>query len=334
MRAEHLQYLRCPKTKRTLELQSELLEKERVKKGVLTEPISGHKYPILNFIPRFVHMNNYADNFGLEWNKHSRTQYDDSSGFNVSKERFENETKWGKKLFDEVILEAGSGSGRFTKYALETGAMVISFDYSNAVEANYKSNGQDENLLIVQADIYAMPFEFEFFDRVICIGVLQHTPTPKESFKNLVKIIKKGGHICTDIYLKSFPKIVLTPKYLIRKFSKRMNPDKLYKLTENYVNFMWPLALLIMKIPKIGKMINWRLMIADYSRLLKGADTDTLKEWAILDTYDMVSPAYDFPVTLKTFKKWHAEESLVEIDVHYGYNGIEGRAIKKNICVE
>jgi len=327
MNPEHLKYLRCPKTKRKLELQSELITNGKVMQGTLKEPISGQKYPILNFIPRFVAPDNYASNFGLEWNKHSRTQYDDSSGYNVSKQRFENETKWGKDLIDEVILEVGSGSGRFTKHALETGAMIISFDYSNAVEANYKSNGQNENLLIVQADIYEMPFEPEFFDRVICIGVLQHTPNPNEAFKSLIKAIIKGGHICTDIYLKSI-KIITGPKYLVRLFTKRMNPEKLYKLTVNYVNFMWPLALIIMKIPKIGGMINWRLMIADYSRRLKGADKNTLKEWAILDTYDMVSPAYDFPVTLKTFKKWHTSEGLIDIDVHYGYNGIEGRAIK------
>ena len=107
-----------------------------------------------------------------------------------------------------------------------------------------------------------------------------------------------------------------------------MNPEKLYKWTVRYINFMWPLARLIMKIPRIGKMINWRLMIADYSRLLKDADDKTLKEWALLDTYDMISPAYDFPQTLKTFTKWYEDEGLTDIDVHYGYNGIEGRGRK------
>jgi SAM-dependent methyltransferase len=206
--------------------------------------------------------------------------------------------------------------------------MVISFDYSNAVEANYKSNGQNENLLLVQASIFEMPFEIEYFDRVFCFGVLQHTPDPRKAFQCLVHSIKEGGHISSDIYLKSFAQFT-TPKYFIRNYTKKMYPDKLYKLTVNYINFMWPIALLIMKIPKIGRMINWRLMIADHSQQLKNGDEKMLKEWAILDTYDMVSPAYDFPVTLKTFKKWHIEEGLGNIDVHYGYNGIEGRALKR-----
>jgi SAM-dependent methyltransferase len=328
MKPSHLSYLRCPKTKKGLKLEVSQLLNGRIKEGLLFEPESGNKYPIVNFIPRFVSSDNYTNNFGLEWNKHSRTQYDETSGIDISGQRFWNETKWEKNLNHEVILEAGSGSGRFTKHAFDTGAMVISFDYSNAVEANYKSNGQNENLLIVQASIFEMPFEVGYFDRVFCFGVLQHTPDPRKAFTCLIESIKKGGHICTDIYLKSFGKIVLSPKYLIRLFTKRMDPARLYRLTVKYVNFMWPLALVIMKIPKIGKMINWRLMIADYSSIFKDSDKKMLKEWAILDTYDMVSPAYDYPVTLKTFKKWHFEEGLDKIEVHYGYNGIEGRALK------
>lgn len=328
MRQEHLKYLQCPKTKKSLLIEINEEVNGRIKSGCLIESNSGNKYPIINYIPRFVELENYAVNFGLEWNKHNRTQYDESSGYNISKERFENETKWGSNLSGEIILEAGSGSGRFTKHAVETGAMVVSFDYSNAVEANYTSNGHNDNLLLVQASIFEMPFEDGFFDRVFCFGVIQHTPSPRKAFSCLVKSIKKGGYISSDIYLKSIAKLYLTPKYLIRKFTTKMNPVRLYNYTVSYINFMWPLAQFFMKIPKLGKMINWRLMIADYSYLLKNADQKTLKEWAILDTYDMISPAYDFPATLKTFKKWHIEEGLKNVDVHYGYNGVEGRAIK------
>ncbi|MBA3705094.1 MAG: methyltransferase domain-containing protein [Bacteroidetes bacterium] len=325
---EHVKYLVCPKCHNELDLSIKNTEKNHIISGELICKGCTKKYPIINAIPRFVEENNYADNFGLEWNTHSRTQYDDSSGFKISEERFINETKWGDNLNGEVILEAGSGSGRFTKHAVETGAMIISFDFSNAVEANYKSNSDNENLLIVQASIFEMPFKKNYFNRVLCIGVIQHTPDPRKAFHCLVTAIKADGHLCTDIYLKSLGKVYLTPKYLLRKITKRMNPDTLYKRTVSYINFIWPLTRLIRKIPKLGKKINWRLLVADYSELLPNADDKTLKEWAILDSYDMVSPAYDFPQTLKTFKKWHIEEGLEDIDVHYGYNGVEVRARK------
>ena len=71
-----------------------------------------------------------------------------------------------------MILEVGSGSGRFTEQAAKTGATIISCDYSYAVEANFASNGKNDNVLIVQADLYHMPFGeiilTNFFVSVYC----------------------------------------------------------------------------------------------------------------------------------------------------------------------
>lgn len=328
MKREYLQYLRCPARGNSLELKDAVMVGRKVKEGLLQTSSGEHQYPIIDFIPRFVPQNNYAENFGLEWNTHAKTQYDDESGHQLSKQRFKKETKWAADLTGELILEAGSGSGRFTEHAADTGAMVISFDYSNAVEANYKSNGDRNNVLIVQADIYNMPFAKGSFDKVMCIGVLQHTPEPRKSFSCLVEMMKPGGAIAVDNYIKNLGKYWLQPKYWVRPFTKNVPPEKLYLKVKAYVDFMWPLACLIRKIPIIGPTINWKLLVADYSRQLPDADDATLKEWAYLDTFDMLSPAYDFPVTVNAFRKWFEEECLQLIDVHEGHNGVEGRGMK------
>ena len=274
-------------------------------------------------------MDNYSKSFGLEWNIHNTTQYDGYSGFKLSEDRFFNETKYDRNLEGQLILEAGCGSGRFTEHAVKTGANVISFDYSDSVEANYKSNGNKNNLLIIQADIFKMPFNDNTFDKVFCFGVLQHTPNPKKAFFNLVRVLKPGGQLVADIYAKTLARCLLTPKYFIRMFTRNINPKKLYVYVNNYINLAWPVAKIISKIPKIGYRINWRLLIADYSQtILKGADNKLLKEFAVLDTFDMLSPKYDYPQTLNTFKKWFVEAGLEKINVHYGYNGIEGRGKK------
>jgi SAM-dependent methyltransferase len=326
MRPEHLQLLISPATKKPLKLVpgSEMVG-TRVKQGQLTDEDGEILYPIVDFIPRFVPADNYAKGFGYQWNMHRRTQYDASSGFPVSVERFKKETGWDGDLTGEVILEAGCGSGRFTPHALGTGANVVSFDYSNAVDANYASNGQNEQLLIVQADIYNLPFRKSAFDKVFCFGVLQHTPDARKSFMELVQYIKPGGRLASDVYLKSFKQLLFATKYKVRPFLKGMDPEKLYRWVTGYIDFMWPLATQIRKIPRYGKSINWLLLIADYSQLLKGADDKTLKEWAYLDTFDMLAPAYDNPQTPQAFANWHREAGLVDIDVHLGYNGVEGR---------
>lgn len=141
-------------------------------------------------------------------------------------------------------------------------------------------------------------------------------------------MMKPGGAIAADIYIKDLGRYWLQPKYWVRPFTKRIAPEKLYPKVKAYVDFMWPLACLIRKIPKIGPTINWKLLVADYSRQLPDADDATLREWAYLDTFDMLSPAYDFPVTVKEFRKWFEEEGLQNIEVHKGYNGVEGRGFK------
>jgi SAM-dependent methyltransferase len=225
-------------------------------------------------------------------------------------------------------LEIGSGSGRFTRHALETGAVIASVDASNAVEANYASNGKAENLLLVQASVYEMPFRDEYFDKAFCFGVLQHTPDPKRSFMRMVEHVKAGGEVVSDIYIKDFRHWFLQTKYWVRPFIKTDDPNTLYLATKRYVDRMWPIARLIRQIPRIGYAINWRLLVADYSRILPDAVDGTLKEWAYLDTFDMLSPMYDKPQTPRTFRRWHEEAGLTAIDVQRGYNGVEGRGRK------
>jgi SAM-dependent methyltransferase len=330
MREEQLNLLRCPKTQSLLTLVDARMVDGRIREGFLVNETSTYTYPIVNFIPRFVPRENYAESFGFQWNVHNRTQYDESSTFDASWERFVNETKWGSHLPGEYILEAGSGSGRFTTEALKTDAMVVSFDYSNAVEANYASNGQSNNLLIIQASIFEIPLEKGFYDKIFCFGVLQHTPDPKAAFMCLPDYLKPGGKLASDIYLKSLTKWLLHPKYWVRPFTRGTDPQKLYARIVRYVDFMWPLARIIRKIPLVGPTLNWKLLLPDYSRELQNADDKVLKEWTYLDAMDMLSPMYDKPVTLPTFRKWHMEAGLIDIDVHYGYNGIEGRAKKSS----
>lgn len=321
-----LKYIVCPECENELDLTVNEKSGEKIRSGDLKCKACDAKYPIIDFIPRFVPIENYATNFGIEWNIHSRTQYDNYSAKDISEERFFKETKWSGNLEGEIILEVGSGSGRFTKHAASTKAMIVSLDYSFAVEANYKSNGDKENVFIVQGSIYNMPFRKKYFDKVFCIGVLQHTPDPYKSFMILPEFVKEGGKVVVDVYKKVFSTIINT-KYWVRPITKRANPKKLYNGVVKYINFMWPVFKIVSKIPKIGRHINWALLIPDYTKYgLKG---EILKEWAILDCYDMLSPMYDYPQTLKTMRNWFQEAKLTDIEVHFGYNGIEGRGTVK-----
>ena len=159
-----------------------------------------------------------------------------------------------------------------------------------------------------------------------CFGVLQHTPDVRQAFFSLPPMVKAGGEIVVDVYKKTFLRTILHSKYYIRHFTRHLEPERLYRFTKQWVDLMWPIATLIRKIPRLGTSINWRLMVADYSSL--GVQGDMLKEWAYLDTFDMLSPRYDSPQTLGTVRRWFKEAGLTEIEVEYGHNGIEGRGKK------
>ena len=322
---EHLQLLACPSCHGDLHWvrPASPVSDEAVLDGALGCVACKTEYPVIGGVPRFVPRENYASGFGLEWTKHARTQYDSHSGLNVSQQRFLEETHWPREQHGQRILEVGSGSGRFTEQAANTGATVVSLDFSYAVDANYASNGARRNVLIVQADVFAMPFRPGTFDRLFCFGMLQHTPSPRQAFRALPAVLRPGGALCADIYKVSLVRTVLQTKYWVRPLTRRMNPDRLSALVRTWVDFMWPLAQRISKLPK-GYAINWRLLVADYSFLgLKG---EMLKEWSYLDTFDMLAPRYDRPATLKTFRGWAIEAGLLDIDAEYTPHGVVLRA--------
>jgi SAM-dependent methyltransferase len=325
MHLEHLNLLACPACRESLIcIRSDAQPPSTtIVEGQLSCSCCRREYPVIAGVPRFVPRENYASGFGLEWTKHARTQYDSYSGIPASEQRFFGQTGWPKEMRGELILEVGSGSGRFTEQAARTGATVVSLDYSYAVDANFASNGARDNVLIVQADIFAMPFRPQSFDRVFCFGVLQHTPSPSRAFAALPAVLKAGGALCADIYKVSFWRTIVQTKYWVRPFTRRMNPDRLYSRVQRWVDFMWPLANIIRRLPK-GYAINWRLLVADYSFL--GLQGKMLKEWSYLDTFDMLAPRYDRPATRDTFRRWAVQANLTDIDAYYSPHGVVLRA--------
>lgn len=328
MHPKFLEVLACPKCQGDIEIEK-VVEKDddRIKSGTLVCTNCATNYPIINFIPRFVPATNYADNFGFQWNYYATAQYDSHLKLPMSESRFYQTTNWPKKLEGELILEAGCGAGRFTEVALASGATVISFDYSNAVEANYNMNGPDPRLLIAQGDIFSPPFKIGIFDRLYCMGVLQHTPNPEKAFKALPKFVKPGGKVAIDVYLKEGIWEWLTSYRRFRWFTRYMSAEKVNAISKVYVNITWPIAKWLWGFGKIGRRIARYVFLLKDRFWRKGLDVsdEVQKESLVLHLVDQLCAYHDKPQSPETVQKWFESEHIMSIEVFKGGNGVIGR---------
>ncbi len=325
MREEHLPYLVCPACKGELSVSTVTERKvDGIETGRLACASCSGEYGIVRGVPRFVGSDNYASSFGFEWKVHARTQYDSYSGTKTSERRFFGETEWKRDLRGQSLLEVGGGSGRFTEQAAATGAFVASVDYSDAVDSNAAVNGGKSNVLIVQADVYEMPFRWGSFDKVFCFGMIQHTPDPRKAFMALPVMLRPGGSIVCDVYKKSFTSTLLNLKYYARWMTRDVEHERLYNLVRRWIDMMWPVTSLIGLIPWVGPAVSSRLLVPDYRG--QGLSPEIAKEWAYLDAFDMLSARYDAPQRIETVREWCKEAGLSDVVVKYGYNGIEASA--------
>lgn len=302
------------------------LKPGETQEGMLKCAHCAAEYPLRGGIPRFVDNEQYSQSFGFQWNIFRQTQFDSYTGKPLSADRLFSVSQWPKNLANEKILEAGSGAGRFTEVLLKTGAMVFSFDLSSAVEANYASNGAANNLNLFQASIYEIPLPKQYFDKVICLGVLQHTPDPDRAFAALAGFVKPGGALVVDVYARRL-RGWLAWKYVLRPITKRLPQRILFASIKFLVNALLPLTMLLRR---IGGKAGARLMpILDYSHL--GLPKEVNRQWAILDTFDMYAPAHDHPRSIAEVKRWFEIENFVDVTVEYGPNGVIGRGRRPKI---
>jgi SAM-dependent methyltransferase len=275
-----------------------------------------------NGIPRFVSDDGYAESFGEQWTAYRRVQLDSTTGKPLSRERLFRGTGWPERLDGERVLEVGSGAGRFTEVLLGAGAEVWAVDASSAVDAARANLGDHPRLHLAQADLFDLPFEPGSFDRVLCFGVLQHTPDPRRAFLAVVEQARAGGAVAADVYRRTPYVDRWSAKTLWRPLTTRLPRRTLRRVVEWYIPRWLPVDTRLARVPKVGRFLTAVVPCWNYTGLLD-LDRDQLRAWAILDTFDALSPRYDEPQDIETVREWVAAAGLVDAEVREGGNGIE-----------
>lgn len=293
-----------------------------------------HKWEISGGIPRMVlQKSNYTEAFGLQWRTYRQTQLDSYTGTTISYDRLRRclgEDAWGRLHASQgaAVLEAGCGAGRFTEILLNTNsAYVTSTDYSSAVEANQDNFPPNERHRIIQADILLPPFAEEQFDVVLCLGVIQHTPSPEETILKLYKQVKSGGWLVFDHYTFSLS-LLTKSALLIRPILKRLPPQTGLRWTERLVKIFLPLHCAVRNRGILQKILSRVSPVLSYYHAYPQLNEQLQREWALLDTHDSLTCYYKRLRTKGEIIKTLRSVGAVDIYCEYGGNGVEARCRK------
>jgi SAM-dependent methyltransferase len=295
--------------------------------GALVGP-AGERFAVVGGVPRFVPNDNYADSFGHQWKRFRKTQLDSYSGLSISRERLERclgPDAW-RALSSSVVLECGCGAGRFTEVLLEEGARVMSVDLSDAVDANVENFPLSDRHRVAQADIAALPFAPGQFQVVICIGVIQHTPSPEKTIEALWNQVAPGGWLVIDHYTSGHDGMGHSVKPFVRAYLKRKGPREAMAATDRLVDVFLPMHRATRGFYPLWFLLCRISPITTYYRTFPQLNDDLQREFALLDTHDSLTDYFKHIRTQSQLRDVLAALGGVEIWTAPGGNGVEARA--------
>ena len=303
--------------------------------GKLADAV-GNTFSIVDGVARIASSQNYTCNFGVQWNKFDKTQLDRAvDSHNLSRKRFFAETHWNQQdLSGKDVLEVGSGAGRFSKVVLEhTNSNLYSVDYSDAVTANFRNNNSiaPDRFHLFQASIYELPFRDASFDKVFCLGVLQHTPDFEESVKTLIKKAKPGAEIVVDFYPIKGWWTKISAKYILRPITKRLSHQRLMRLVESNIDWLLNFERILHAL-RLGILTRFLPLVDTHRTFPNYLSESEKREWAVLDTFDMFSPEYDDPQRIRDvaamFQRHGADVTFAGFEFFDGFSAAVVRGIK------
>lgn len=93
---------------------------------------------------------------------------------------------------DKFLLDAGCGTGWFSREAKERGASVVSLDLGIDLLNQVRQKCETINVV---GDTLQLPFSKGTFDIVISTEVIEHTIDPKKAINEIYRVLKPGGTV-------------------------------------------------------------------------------------------------------------------------------------------
>lgn len=91
------------------------------------------------------------------------------------------------------LLNVGGSAGVIDNYLARHFASVIGVDIDEPAIRHAQQNFRSDNLHFQVADALQLPFRDASFDVVICSHVYEHVPDPVRMFREISRVLRKGG---------------------------------------------------------------------------------------------------------------------------------------------
>jgi uncharacterized protein YbaR (Trm112 family)/cyclopropane fatty-acyl-phospholipid synthase-like methyltransferase len=129
-----------------------------------------------------------------------------------------------KPIKGQLVLEVGIGIGGIADYVSRSETCeLIGVDLGYAVDAAQKNFGGNPLLHIVQASVFALPFEDKTFDFVYSHGAIMHTYSTKTAFDRLATLPRIGGRLYVWVY-SQYDEQRNTERRLLMTLEKLLRP--------------------------------------------------------------------------------------------------------------
>ena len=240
--------------------------------------------------------------YTLQWNQFRVVRPEEDRATFALKTGCQPEDLAGKRVFD-----AGCGGGRYSLLVGKAGADVVGMDLSDAVLAAREATATLPNVALLRGDLLRPPLAAECFDFIYSIGVLDHTPAPREAFMSLVPLLRPGGHIAVWVYPRWRPALEWMNN-LQRAVSTRLPLGLLMRLSR------WSSPLGALK----GRLMHSRFYVVRrfgvvLNVLTIGVSTHPDREQRACDTLDWYAPRYQSHHTLEEVQDWFEEAGLEDV---------------------
>jgi SAM-dependent methyltransferase/uncharacterized protein YbaR (Trm112 family) len=135
------------------------------------------------------------------------------------------------------VLDAGCGSGRFTKVAGNGGAgLVVGLDIGSLDRAASYCK-MLSNVHFVEGSVLSPPFMPGVFDYVFSLGVLHHTSNPQLGCEKLARLLREDGLMSVWVYPHEywggFPRAWVGR--LLHRILCRLPPQRGFSICERYL---------------------------------------------------------------------------------------------------